>query len=267
MLLVAAAGEGAGWRRADLLLSTDGGASWDEAGSTAAPAVMGVIEVAPDKGSATLADMRNAMVVRLAHEGMALLDADDASLDRGANLAIAGDELVQFGRAEPLGANRWRVSRLLRGRRGTEWAMGAQGPGDRFVVIEAGAVRDVAVPPGSSTARVLASGVGDEAAAVADAAVDGASVRPPSVARLRWDGEMVRWIRRSRAGWRWSDGADAALAEEFERYLVTVTRADGTESSEVRDEPWAVAPRGAAVTVRQRGTLGDSRGATIVVPA
>ena len=49
VLLVAAAGEGAGWRRADLLLSTDGGASWDEAGSTAAPAVMGVIEVAPDK--------------------------------------------------------------------------------------------------------------------------------------------------------------------------------------------------------------------------
>lgn len=33
---------------------------------------------------------------------------------------------------------------------------------------------------------------------------------------------MLRWTRRSRIGWAWSDGSDAPLGEEVERYRVTV---------------------------------------------
>ncbi len=274
-LVIAAAGEGAGWRRASLLLSADadgsGGAGWVEAGVTAAAATMGSIETPPGAGSTAIADLRGAMVVRLAHDGMRLFDADDAGLDRGANLAAAGRELIQFGRAEPLGNNRWRVSRLLRGRRGTEWAAGEQAAGDRFVVLEPGTVRELSAPPGTRLVRVLATGAGDAAAASASATIDGASARPLSPVHLRWEaadpGEaVVRWIRRSRAGWRWIGGADAPLGEEAERYGITVTRSDGTTTSEERSEPWAAVPRGATVAVRQRGTLGESRAATIVVP-
>ncbi|MBN8839788.1 MAG: hypothetical protein J0I25_06260, partial [Sphingomonadales bacterium] len=58
-----------------------------------------------------------------------------AALDRGVNLALVGDELLQFGVAEQLAARRWRLRDLWRGRRGT--AATAHAAGDRFVLIEA----------------------------------------------------------------------------------------------------------------------------------
>jgi hypothetical protein len=38
---------------------------------------------------------------------------------------------------------------------------------------------------------------------------------------------LVRWVRRSRSGWRWLDGAEAPLGEEAERYEVAVTDGSG----------------------------------------
>ena len=271
-LSVAAAGTGAGWRRADLLVSTDGQESWDEAGGTALPAVLGTVAVPPPGGPATLADLVSTLEVELLRDDMVLEPADEGRLDRGANLALAGDELLQFGTVEQTGPRRWRLGRLLRGRRGTEWAAGAQGAGDRFVLLEAGRVRELSLPPGTTAVRVLASGVGDGVPAEASATLDGASTRPPSIAHLHWEaagpGEaVVRWVRRSRAGWRWSDGADAPLGEEHERYLLTVTRPDGTVTQGEHTAAEAIVPRPATVTVCQRGTAGDSRGATIAIPA
>jgi hypothetical protein len=232
--------------------------------------VIGRVEVPPAAGSAVIADLAGSLVVRLASAAMLLSDADGSALVRGANLALVGDELIQFGVAEPLGGAMWRVSRLLRGRRGTEWAMGAQGAGDRFVLLEDGAVRTVGLPAGTRTARVIASGVGDDEPVAVDVAIDGSSLLPPSVARLRWEPgaggvATVRWMRRSRLGWRWVDGAEVPLGEEAERYLVTIVDASG-ERTELRDSASVDVARPATVTVRQRGTHGDSRGATLFVP-
>ena len=54
---------------------------------------------------------------------MALQHAGDAALLAGANAAMLGAELIQFGRAEPLGQGRYRLSRLLRGRGGSDDAI------------------------------------------------------------------------------------------------------------------------------------------------
>ncbi len=116
---VLASGTGAGWRRAALMVSTDGGGHWADTGVTAAPATLGTVAVAPGHGPATIFDLVATAEVTLARPDMVLVGADDASLDAGANLALLGDELVQFGRAEQIGPDRWRLSRLLRGR--TRW--------------------------------------------------------------------------------------------------------------------------------------------------
>ncbi|HEX8485390.1 phage tail protein [Sphingomonas sp.] len=270
-LTIVAAGEGAGWRSATLLVSTDEGATWTEAGSTAAPAAIGTVEQPPPAGSAVLADRVGTLVVRLAHADMLLADADDAALDRGSNLALIGDELVQFGMAEPLGEARWRLSRLLRGRRGTEWAIGTQIAGVRFATIEAGAVRTVDPPAGTRGVRVLASGAGDATPVEANVSLDQGSVLPPAVARMRWEaagpGEaIVRWVRRSRVGWRWIDGADVPLGEEAELYVVTVATG-AARATTVSGASFITVARPATVTVCQRGTNGDSRLTTIAVPA
>ncbi len=273
-LTVAAAG-GPGWRQAALVLSGDDGVSWTAAGGVGVPATLGTVMLPPAAGGALLTDGVATIEVELAHAGMDLADADAAALDRGANLALAGDELVQFGRAEPIGPRRWRLSRLLRGRRGTEWAAGTQIAGDRFVLLEPDALMAIDLPLASlgKTVRLLASGVGDlTGPAAAEAAIDGASLRPPAPVGLQWiasddGGAVVRWTRRSRAGWRWLDGADAPLAEETERYRVEV----GPRSLVVEAPATSItaAERAAgpvAVTVRQLGTYAESRAVTLIVP-
>ncbi|MES2755432.1 MAG: phage tail protein [Pseudomonadota bacterium] len=272
-LTIAAAG-GPGWRQAALLLSSDGGARWTAAGTAQVPVTIGTIAVAPGAGSALLVDRAGSMEVELLHPGMTLSDADAVALDAGANLALVGDELVQFGRAAPLSPTRWRLSELWRGRRGTEAAAGTQAPGDRFVLIEAAALITVELPLAvlGGSVEVLASGVGDgDGPAVADAVFAGASVRPPAPVALRWKddgagGATLRWTRRSRAGWRWLDGGDVPLGEESELYRVTIGARVATVA--VAEAGITAAERAGgpvSVSVSQLGTFGESPPATLVV--
>ncbi|MBO9622140.1 MAG: phage tail protein [Sphingomonas sp.] len=272
-IAVAAAGSEPGWRSAALLLSNDGGASWSEAGGTAAPAVLGTLVVPPGPAGATLVDRRSVIGVELAHAGMLLTDADDVALAGGANLAMVGDELVQFARAEPIGDNRWRLSELWRGRRGTELAAGAQAPGDRFVLLhkDSLAILDLPAAALGGTVRLLGQGVGDATAAEAEVAITGISVLPLAPAQLRLvDRGEVHWARRSRSGWDWIDGVDAPIGEETERYRITVTTPDGERVEEIAEPRIAVTAveraSGATVQVRQIGARGLSAAATLILP-
>lgn len=277
-LSIAACGTAPGWRRAALAVSTDGGVRWEAAGPTALPAVIGSIETAAGAADAAIEDRRHSIIVALAHEGMQLADADDAGLDAGANLALAGEELIQFGHAEPLGGNRWRLTRLWRGRRGTEAAIGGGAAGDRFVLIEADAVTQRDLPAGTAgSANVLATAVNDADGVEAVAPITGVSVVPPAPTHLRAivqaDGNvLLNWTRRSRNGWPWIDGTDAPLGEEAERYRVRIIpdaqpaiRFDVTESMFLL---LAEQRAGGVVTVeiRQAGDHGLSPPASLIIP-
>ncbi|WP_375382375.1 phage tail protein [uncultured Sphingomonas sp.] len=270
---VLASGTGAGWRRAALMVSTDDGGHWTDAGVTAAPATLGTVAVAPGAGPATVFDLVATAEVTLARPDMALVSADDASLDAGANLALLGDELVQFGRAEQIGPDRWRLSRLLRGRRGTEGSIGTAQAEDRFALIEASAVTGIDLPAGriGGAVRVMAIGVGESQSPVtAGLVLTGASTCPPSPAWLRAErvagGVRLGWVRRSRAGWRWIDGVDAPLVEETESYRVTVGGVDQIVAAPDLLLTDAAALPGTIVSVRQQGTNGESPPATIALP-
>ncbi len=270
-LTIAACGDGVGWRRAALLYTVDAGASWIAAGSTAAPAVIGRVEtIATDD-----------VVVVLARSDMALGDADAAAIERGGNMALIGRELVQFGEAVPLGAGRWRLQGLRRGQRGTEMAIGTQLAGDRFVLLEAAALRTIDLPPGvlGQSVRVLATGVGDGEPATATAVISGTSVLPPAPVDLiatveATGGIALRWTRRSRIGWGWPGGADLPLGEERESYVATMTgvaTGSATRTFETSVPMLAIlaSDRSAGavrLTVRQRGTWGLSNPVTVTLP-
>ena len=275
-LSVVAAGTAPGWRRAALLYSVDDGVRWTAAGSTAAPGTAGTIVRPPLAAGAAILDLRSVCEVDLAHAAMALAGADDAALAAGANLALAGDELLQFGTAEQVGATRWRLGRLVRGRRGTEAAIGLQAAGDRFVLVEPDAAVAIDLPAAAigSEVRVIASGPGDAAGPCeVRVRVTGASVLPPApvhpTLEETGDGDVVlRWVRRSRVGWRWIDAADAPLGEERELYRIALLPTGGmartieTVTPELRI---ARADRagGANVHIRQAGLLGESPAATL----
>ncbi len=261
---VVACGEGAGWRRAAVQLSLDDGETWEAVGVTAAPGVIGSVVAPVPSGCATLVDRVAAIQVTLARADMTLANADAAALDRGANLALVGDELLQFARAEHLGGAGWRLSELWRGRRGT--IAGASEAGARFVLLTAETV--LALSADASAVRVSASGVGDVEPVEVSVPLSGASVLPPAPVHLTGaiDGEeqQLRWRRRSRTDWRWRDGVDAGLGEEREAYRVTISDAGGVREIEtsvpVLSLP-VVAP--VSIAVRQLGTHGASPAAML----
>ncbi|MEO1170005.1 MAG: phage tail protein [Pseudomonadota bacterium] len=235
-ILVAAAGPSPGWRSAALEVSYDGGASFASLGRTAPPAVMGQAVDALGDGQAALFDLESGVEVELLHDDMWLSPASDDALVAGSNLAILGDELIQFGSAEALGEGRFRLGRLLRGRRGTEWAMDMHAPGERFVLIDATTIKtfDAPIAALGGSVELLASGLGDAGSPVsASDAIAGRSIRPPApvhlTARRLPDGAIeFRWVRRSRLGWAWTSGSDVPLGEEEPSWRVVIEPAIGS---------------------------------------
>lgn len=231
---VAAAGSLQGWRRAALLTSLDDGQSWQEAGPTAAPAVLGETQNRLGLASTLIWDEANSLDVSLLHAGMALHSATPDAVLAGANAALVGDELVQFQTATPKGEGLYRLSGLLRGRRGTEWAIPSHVAGEPFVLIEQDALAFLDVPAGTGLVRVIAAGMADSQPPEHSLARPGRGIVPPSPVHLRAsmlaNGDIeIGWVRRSRAGWRWLDGVDAPLAEEAERYRVALTPVGGPQ--------------------------------------
>ncbi len=273
-LMIAACGSAPGWRKAALALSADDGARWEAIGVTAAPAVIGTVVTPAGEASALIADLRSQLVIDLTHAEMDLADASPEALDAGTNLALVGDELIQFARAEPLGAGRWRLSGLWRGRRGSEDAIGAMVAGDRFILIEREtlAIQDGRAAAGASL-TVMATGVGDADPVEAIAPLSGRSATPPAPVALHDApdpaGRMLRWTRRSRLGWRWSDGTDAPIGESVERYQLRIAVAGQPDIVAMSDVPeWLLTGGEAAIiAVRQVGDNGLSPPATLILDA
>jgi hypothetical protein len=240
-----AGGAESGWRRAELTISYDDGASWAAAGSTASGAVMGETVSALTAGGSALFDERGSVEVELLNDAMWLEGRNDAALVGGANLAAIGDELIQFGAAQALGGRRFRLSRLLRGRRGTEWAAEAHEAGETFVLIEPETLSVIEPPPAllGGEARLLAAGLGDGVEGVSVSRnISGETIRPPSPVHVRGErlpnGDInIAWVRRSRSGWSWLDGGDAPLAEESEAYRLTLS-GEGFERTITPGEPF-----------------------------
>ncbi len=282
-LLVAASGPQAGWRRAALSLSLDQGITWAHAGITALPATLGRATSPLGNGPCSIIDHANSVTVQLKNPGDTLTDTDMAGLLAGQNLAALGQELFQFLNAEALADGTWRLSGLLRGRRGTEWATATHIIDEPFTLIESEALLSIPAPVHSGRLDVMAISVGDETPSLAHLNFTNMALLPPSPVRVTThespDGSMdVRWIRRSRAGWAWPDQIEAPLAEEIERYRIDILPQPGfPRSVETNESLWtySAAQRAAdmafgatqlSIAIRQIGTHGLSQAALILLP-
>jgi hypothetical protein len=285
-LVVAAAGAERGWRAAVLEVSGDGGASWSAAGMTAPAAIMGTATGVLAAAGATLFDRRNAVEVELLHDGMWLESRNDDALVAGENLAMIGDELIQFGNAQALGPRRFRLSRLLRGRRGSEWAAATHVAGEAFVLMEADSLLPLPMPvvQAGGVVEVAARGMGDAITpALASRSIGTEAVRPPAPAHLTArrgsDGAIaIGWTRRSRTGWAWIDGVDAPLGEDREAYVVAVSGGARVRTVEVGAPGFVYSAAMQAedgvggnavlqVIVTQTGSVAASRPAALTIPS
>lgn len=273
-LHLAAASPAAGWRPVPIEITAGGATS---GGSTAArESVLGEALTALSPGQPHLLDLINSVDIELVDEGNWLESCDDQALVMGSNLATLGGELIQFGSAQPIGPGRFRLSRLLRGRRGTEWAMAAHDLGEPFALVQAGTLQriDLAASLRGSTVEVRCARPVDTDPPVSFVAA-GEALRPPSPVHVQASqapagGLEVSWVRRSRHGWAWLDEMDAPLGEARELYRVTLDGAGGSVEFETEVpllvlDAAQVATLGigsAILSIQQLGDLATSRAGT-----
>lgn len=222
-----------------------------------------------------LIDRVNSVDVELVDPEQWLLSCDDDALANGANLAMVGEEMIQFGEATSLGQGRFRLSRLLRGRGGTEWAGALHAEGEIFCLLDPATLRSLAIPVWMRGSMLMAT---DRDGTTVSTVFKGGSALPLSPvdlsAIINGTGDMVvSWIRRSRAGFAWIDEIDAPIGESAEQYRVTVTTGAGsldvaTGQPSITIAAPEVASLGsgqATVEVRQIGDWGASPPSQIII--
>lgn len=275
---VAACQPTGGWRPVGLEVSVGGQSRL--IGSATAESVMGRALTVLGTGPTSIFDQRNSVDVELLDAAHWLESRDDDALVNGANLAVLGTELVQFGSAVAIAPGRYRLSRLLRGRRGTEFAVPAHVAGESFALVDPSQLTPIEMPVEAlgSQVSMRATGMADSDALPVEINVGGEALRPPSPVHLRAQrnadgGLRVTWFRRSRSGWAWLDGVDAPLGESLEHYQVKLQGTVGEVAVDVTrpeatfvPEQMALAGNGAAtVAVVQVGDFALSRPSSITV--
>ena len=231
------AGAASPWPGGISILRSATGEGFAEAVLIERPAAMGFLEADLAGAAAGLWQRGEGAVVRLI--GGELASAAEAAVYGGANAAALeganGDwEILQFQEAELIAEKTWALRLLLRGRRGTEHAIGAPTPaGARFFLLDSRALRQPDLPLG---ARGLpqywrwgpANRAHDHASyETAQMTFQGVGLRPYAPARLRASlqssGDLaVSWSRRSRGDADAWLTAEPPLNEEREDYRLEI---------------------------------------------
>lgn len=223
-------GEG-DWPGCQLYWSRDGGVTYDVLDTMEDPSEFGVaattLPAPPDTVGTAVWDTVSTVDVTMTN-GVPVA-ATDTEVMNGANRAMVGDELIAFVNVTPLGGDQYRLSRLLRGQRGTDPFWDTHDIGERFVLVElGGAAIRVEVGAGLISATIKLKGVtfGTDLASapVVDLVITGHELYPYSGADLRGERDMsndldVTWMRRTRYGGEWADFMEEApLGELTEAY-------------------------------------------------
>lgn len=160
----------------------------------------------------------------------ALVSSTEAAInaDPTVNLALLGDELINFVTATLESDGTYTLSGFKRGRRGTEWACSTHEAGDEFVMVSSFAADSLGLSDVGLTLFYKAQSVGRDVSEAPEIsfAFTGASLKPYAPARLKWttDGTDLTGtiIRRTRVGGSWVGGTTIPISEASEAYEVDI---------------------------------------------
>jgi hypothetical protein len=228
----ASAGATTGWKGAVVYRSADNGYSYDEMGTVTTAASFGsVVGTLWNNGYHPNVFDEGTLINVTLSSGTFSSTTEEAVLN-GANTIMVGAEILQFKNAFLYAPNTYQLSSILRGRRGTEWAMsGHAASGETVVVLNESTLRRFSAE--LNTARLykpvsIGRSIQDTASQpftytgvnqMAFAGVDLGAGRNAS-------GDItVGWRRRSRVGVGLPWNYDPALGETSEQYDVEIWNA------------------------------------------
>jgi len=232
LLRIGVAAEGANWNGAAIYRSDDGGEAGGNTFNVLAgldgAATFGTIITNLPAGSFETWDLVNDVEVILTSGSLA--SVSELAVLNGANAALIGDELIQFENAQLIGESTYKLTKLLRGRQGTEWAIDSHLAGDRFVLITP-ALYTTAIANNLIGRELFYKtvSVGNSLGNTVESSFTyrGNNLKPFAPAHVSGtrDGSgnlTINWIRRSRADGEWRDGVGIPLSEESESYEVDI---------------------------------------------
>jgi hypothetical protein len=230
-IYLAALGYLAGWTGAEVYRSDDGEV-YEPLSSVVTAAVVGTT-TALASGPVNIWDRSNTLNVQLIDGSLS--SASELNVLNGANAALVGAhgrwEIIQFETAVLEADGSYTLSRLLRGRKGTEWAAGTHQAGDTFVLLTTNTLGrvDKSLNDIGVTRQYKAASFGNDISAAAAVSFSnaGAGLKPYAPAHVtgsrNGSGDLtIKWIRRTRIGGEWRDYVDAPLGEDSESYEVDI---------------------------------------------
>jgi hypothetical protein len=222
------------WPGAALWVSIDSGASYNFLVNLTAEATIGVtVNAQANFTGGNIPDEHSYVHVRLSNGSLSSTNHD--GLLSGVFCIIVGDE-IEFARTATLQANgTYIITGLLRGRRGSEYAMTQHTAGERFILVDYSTLVQVPqVTADIGQNRLYKAVTGDSSLAATTAKSftnSGARLRPYSCVHLGGGKEAngdwtFKWVPRSRTSGEWRDFVDTPVGEATEAYALDVLDAD-----------------------------------------
>lgn len=234
-LLMAACGYTDNWPGCKIFKSLDGVAYVDAAISVPLPVAMGYTLTVLGAYSGGMFDETNTVEVSVL-SGV-LSSTTEAAVLNGANACYLGGEILQFKNAVLIAIGTYRLSGLLRGRLGTEWATGRHIVGQVFVRLDGALLRSLVTPVSDQGVTRWYKGVtfGTPVAQAAARSIVQASnrIKPVSPAYVGGGRDAsgnitINWMRRARRSTAWVDLIAPPLDEPTEAYEVDLFAGSGT---------------------------------------
>lgn len=257
---VAVSGIYPAWSGATVEMSTDGGASYVASGSTNVSAVMGRTTSAMGDHPQSYPDTVNTLQVNVTTPYASLEGTDLTGMMNLKNLAIVGDELIQFADVDEVIEGTWDLSYFLRGRKGS--ATDAHGVGERFVMLNSAVFfvpASLVLKNKTLTFRAISFGLSVEDAVVTSIAFTGKNQIEREAAYLSAHRDGTDVIANWQGVGRLGGGMNSAQGLYYIGFRVTLTDGTVTQTFDQLDDsitkPLTAFTGPVTVRVQQRNSL------------
>ena len=226
-IYVAATGNAA-WRNAGLYVSRNNGSSYDFAKSLLTKTITGTCNNILGTASEFTRDLGNSISITITSGQLESVGETDFM--NGRNCALVGNEIIYFKNATLTAASTYTLTELLRGRRGTEWAIAGHTASENFVLLSGYLERLEGQILDLNSQRLYKAPVSTQTLEDITATAfttTGKSIKPYAPCQIKGtrDGSnnlSINWVRRTRKGGVLVDYKDVDLSELSEAYEVDI---------------------------------------------
>ena len=206
--------------------------TWTTFATTTKDATIGrATEALRDAPDPFVWDELGSVNVQLLDENDSLDSDTEENVLSGTNMAMLGDEIIQWQDAALEEDGTYTLSRLIRGRYGSEWACGSHALGEDFVSLDFDELLfvplDIDYLDQRAQFKTTSIGMPVSEFLIREFDIRFRNLRPWSPQHVSGarDGSgnlTITWIRRTRSGGAWRDRGDVSLGEISELYALDI---------------------------------------------